>query len=315
MGLVVFLWGSMPLCAQSWPNRPVRIVAPFTPGGPVDLVGRISAQRLSILLGQPFLVDNRGGAGGIIGTEIVAKAPPDGYTLLFTTGSHASNPAYVKKLPYDTIKDFSPVTMIGKNYGQVYVIHPSIPVRSVRQFIGFSKSHPGQMTYGANGTGNITYIAAELLKSMAGIQLLEIQYKGTGPVVTDLLGGHLDTAFVAPQSTMPLIQSGKLRAIGMTGLKRWSVMPEVPTFDESGLKGYNLIGWFAFWFPGAVPVDIVNRLQGEIAKMVHEPEMKKRFEDIGLIVDGSKSSDFAQFVADDMAFNLTLAKKIGVQPQ
>lgn len=301
--------------AQAWPAKALRVVAPFPPGGPVDLIARITAQRLSAVLGQPVLVDNRSGAGGIIGTEIVAKSPADGYTLLLTTGSHASNPAYNKKLPYDSLKDFAPITMIGKNYGQVFVIHPSLPARSVQSFIALAKTHPGKLSYGANGIGNLTNITAELMMSMGGIKMLEVQYKGTAPVMTDLLGGHLDTAFVAPQSTLPLIQSGKVRAIGITGLQRWHVLPTVTTFDESGMKGYNLIGWFALWYPAGVPSDIVNRLQSEIARMVQEPEIKKRFDDIGLITVASKPAEFAKFVEEDTAFNAVLAKKIGVQPQ
>ena len=299
---------------QNYPNKPVKIVIPFAVGGPVDTIARILSQRLSNVTGQTVLVDNRGGGGGVIGPSIVTKANPDGYTILLSTGSMTSNPAFNADIPFDTIKDFTPVTMLARNYGQLFVVNPNMPVNSVSEFIQYAKTSTKGLNYGAAGIGNITYIAPEMMKTMTGIKMKDIEYKGTAPAITDLMGGHIDLCFVGTQNLLSLVQSGKLKALAITGPTRWNELPDVPTMHEAGVTGYELIGWFGVWLPAKAPPELVNRLYQEIVKALDDPQVKKQFEEAGLVSVLSSPDNFKKFTEKDLLAMKELAKKIGANP-
>lgn len=301
--------------AKNYPSKPIRIVVPFPPGGPVDFIARTAGQKLTVILGQNIVVDNRAGAAGIIGAELVAKSTPDGYTLLLTTGTMSTTPLFLKKLPYDTVRDFLPVTMVTRNTGHVLVVNPKVAARSVREFIALAKANPGKLNYGAPGYGNTLHLAAELFNVLAGVKTTLIQYKGTAPALNDLISGQIDMYFPDAQTSLPLIQAGRIRALAVTGAQRLKQLPDVPTLDESGVKGYKFYGWFALWFPAATPPAYVGRIQSAVASAVNDPEIKQRFNEVGLESVGSTPPEFAKFFADDRAFYKALTEKIGVVPQ
>jgi tripartite-type tricarboxylate transporter receptor subunit TctC len=297
---------------QAYPSKPIRIVVPFAAGGPVDLVGRILSQKLNASMGQPFVLDNRGGAGSVVGSDIVAKSAPDGYTWLLTTGSLTSISAFNENVPFDPVRDFTPVTMVARNFGQVLVVHPSVPAKNVKELVALAKSRPGKMNYASAGVGNITYIAAEMMKSMAGLQIVDVQYKGMGPAFNDLLGGHVDICFAPTQTALPLIQTGRVRALAMTGPSRWKVLPDVPTMREAGLKDYDLVGWFGLWLPPGAAAQLVGRIHTETARALGDPDVKQRFDELGLEPVASPPEAFAAFAKQDVAGMRELARKIGL---
>lgn len=298
---------------QSYPNKPIRVVVPFAAGGPVDLVGRMLIQKLNVFMGQPFILDNRGGAGSVVGSDIVAKSPPDGYTWLLSTGSLTSISAFNENVPFDPIRDFTPVTMVARNFGQVLVVHPSVPARTVKELIALAKAQPGKMTYASAGIGNITYIAAEMMKSMTGVRIVDVQYKGMGPAFNDLLGGHVDMCFAPTQTALPLIQTGRVRALAMTAPSRWKVLPDVPTMRESGLRDYELVGWFGLWLPPGTSPQLVSRIHTETARALGESDVRQRFDELGLEPIGSQPEAFASFARQDVIAMRELARKIGLR--
>ncbi|MGZ5119328.1 MAG: tripartite tricarboxylate transporter substrate binding protein [Burkholderiales bacterium] len=264
----------MSASAQSYPNRPVRLVMPFPPGGNVDAFGRILARQIEGQLGQPVVVDNRAGANGIIGVDIVAKAPPDGYTLLDTSFSFVINPSIYRKLPYDTEKDFAPITNFAMGLGYVLTAHPSVPVQTVRDLVALAKKTP--LRYSSPGVGNGQHLAGELLATKAGIQLLHVPYKGGGPALTAVLGGEVQLTFTAAAVGAPHIKSGKLRALGFSGAARLASLPEVPTIAESGVPDFAYdSGWHGLFAPAKTPASVVNRLYTEVAKAVQEPKLRE----------------------------------------
>jgi tripartite-type tricarboxylate transporter receptor subunit TctC len=300
-------WAQPP--ASDYPNRPIRVIIPTAPGGPVDIVGRMMAQKMGTLMGQPMLVDDRGGAAGFIGTDMVAKAPPDGYTLLSDSGGHTSNPAFNPNAPYDPIKDFAPVTLVAKNYGQVLVVHPSVPAKNLKELIALAKARPGKLSYGG-AFGSILSIAAELMKISANVDIVGVDYKGAGPAMTDLLGGHIDMIFAGTQQALPFIQAGKLRAIAITGPKRWKGLPDVPTVEEAGLKSIEMVGWFGLWAPKGTPAAVVNRLHAEAVKALQDPEVKAQLDKLGLEPSGASPDEFEKFQQADEAAMRALAQKV-----
>ena len=311
MVLVVSVAGAQSL-PKGYPAKPIRIVVPFAAGGPVDVVGRNLIQRLTVSMGQPFVLDNRGGNGSALGAEIVAKSPADGYTWLLNTGSQTSIAAFNENVPFDAIRDFSPVTMAARNFGQVLIVHPSVPAKSVKELIALAKARPGKLNYASAGIGNITYIAAEMMKVAAGVQILDIQYKGTGPATSDLLGGHVDMLFSPTQTCLQLIQTGRVRALAMTGASRWKMLPEVPTMQEAGFKDYDLVGWFGIWLPAGAAPELVARIQGEVVRALADVDLKKRFDEVGLEGVGMPADAFAKFAAQDAVAMRELARKIGL---
>ena len=303
--------------AQStgYPARPVRIIVPFSAGSPVEIPARPVAQRLAETMGQQFLIDNRTGASGTIGTELVVRAPRDGYTLLWTNCSHSSNPSFYKKLPYDTLADLAPVTQSNVTYGNVLVVHPSVPARSVKEFIALAKSMPGKLNYASAGVGSPPHVTGALFAATTGIQLAHVPYKGTAVAFTDVLAGHVEVMFASPTYTHPFIRTGRVRALGMGGPRRTPVLPEVPTFQETGLTGFDVTCYHGIWFPAGVPAEIVRRLHAEVAKALALPEVRKHYADNGLIPVGNSPEEFAEFLVKDIAHQARIAKQIGLQPQ
>lgn len=296
--------------AKDFPNKRIRIIIPFAAGGPPDFSARVISPKLTANWGQPVVVENRGGGGAVIGSELVAKSPPDGYTWLITTGSHTSNSAFNENVPYDPVRDFTPVTQLVRSFGQVLVVHPTVPVKNVKELVALARQRPGRINYASFGIGNITYITAELLKSMAKINIVAVQYKGVGSSISDLVGGHVDLCFAPMQAVFPLIQQGRLRAIASTGRKRQEVLPDVPTMIESGFKDFDLTGWHGVYLPAGVPRDIVNRIYNEIVRVLDEPDVKQRMHETQYEIVASKPEEFAKYVAQDAAFMRDLAHKI-----
>ncbi len=313
-GAVVLCALPASLSAQSlpkdYPNKRIRIIVPFAAGGPPDFSARVLSPKLNVLMGQPIVVENRAGAGAVLGSEHVAKSPPDGYTWLITTGSHTSNSAFNQNVPYDPVRDFTPVTQLVRSFGQVLVVHPTVPARTVKELIALARKRPGEINYASFGVGNITYIAAELMKAMAGINIVAIQYKGVGSSIGDLVGGHVDLCFAPMQAVFPLIQSGRLRAIASTGTARHAVLPDVPTMQESGLKDFDLVGWHGLWLPAGASPELVSRIYTEVVRALGEADVKQRLRETQYEIVASKPEEFTKFVVQDVAFMRDLARKI-----
>ena len=303
--------------AQSagYPAKPVRMIVPFSAGSPIELPARAIGQRLSETMGQQFVVENRTGASGTIGTEAAAKAPPDGYTLLFTNCSHGANPSFFKKLPYDTVADFAPITQTNGTYGNLLVVHPSVPARSVKEFIALAKARPGQLHYASAGVGSPPHVAAALFAAMAGINLTHVPYRGTAATVNDVVGGHIEVMLMSPITATGFVKSGRLRALGISGPVRSPWLPDVPTILETGLTGYDVTCWHGMWFPAGTPAEIVRRVHAEVVKALAVPEVRKHIVDNGLRPLGSSPEEFAEFLRKDIARQASIAKKIGIQPQ
>ena len=298
-----------------YPVRPVRVIVPFSPGSPIEVPARAVGNRLAEALGQSFVIENRPGAGGIIGSEIVARAPKDGYTMLAMNCAHTANPSLYKKLPYDTLADFQPVIQINSTWGNILVVHPTVPVKSVREFIALAKSAPGKLHYASGGVGSPPHVTAALFAAEAGIKLTHVAYKGTAPAFPDVLSGYVEAMFVSPTFSYPYIQAGRVRALGMAGPKRMPLFPEVPTFNEAGVPGFELTCYHGFWFPTGVPADIVRRVYTDAAKAIATPEVRKELESQSLIPAGSSPEEFSAFLQKDVVRYSGIAKKIGLQPQ
>ena len=298
--------------AQQYPAKAIRIVVGFAPGGGTDIVARIIGAKLSDNWKQPVLVDNRAGATGTIGADIVAKAPPDGYTLILGhVNSHGIAPNLFKKLPYDAQRDFEMVAYVGY-VPNVLVVHPSIPAKNVKELIAIAKSRPGQMSYASSGVGSTQHLAGEMLKLISGIDIIHVPYKGSGPAVVDLLAGHVVMNFDTLPPVLPHIQSGRMRALAVTTPKRAGPLPNVPTMVESGLKGFEMTNWYGFMAPGKTPRDIVARLNGEINKIMALPEQKSRLEEIGTQLEPGSAEQFTKFLASEIAKYAKLVKASGV---
>lgn len=282
--------------SQAYPTKPVRVIVGYPPGGGVDIAARLVASALSELWGNTALVDNRPGAAGGIGTEIAAKATPDGYTLMLCQiASHAINPARYKKLPYDHIRDFAPVSMIGST-PNVLVVHPSVPMKSIGELIAYAKAHPGKINYGSSGVGASPHLSIELLKSMTGIDIVSVQYKGAALALADVLGGQLHAMVGNLPGPLPSIKASKVRALGVTSAKRNARAPDVPTFAESGVPGYDVSSWYGICAPAAVPKPILAKLNADLVKILNSPELRQRLEDQGIDVTPSTPEQFAAHI-------------------
>ena len=295
---------------KDYPNKPIRVVVPSPPGGPPDLIMRMIAPKMSMSMGQNLVIDNRAGAGGVVGTNFVAKAAPDGYTWLFTTASHTNTPPFNQNVPFDPVKDFSHVSLVAQNFGQALIVPPNFSAKSVQELIALARQQPGKLNYGSAGIGTASHIPAEVMKSMSGTDIVAVQYKGVPEVITDVLAGRMDMMFVGTQIAAPLLQSGRVRILALTGAKRWKGLPDVPTMQESGFKGYNLINWFGLWLPAGASRELVARLHSEVVKALADPEVLRQFDVQGLEAVGSKPDDFARFVAKESAFITELARKL-----
>jgi tripartite-type tricarboxylate transporter receptor subunit TctC len=299
----------------AYPARPIRMIAPFTAGSTVDVMARVVQEQLTGRLNQNIVVDNRPGANGIIATEMVARARPDGYTLLITTGSFTGNVVATKKLPYDPVHDFAPITQIARSYGLLLVVHPGITAQSIKELVAYAKAHPRKLSYASSGVGNMTHLVGELLNSLAGIEINHVPYKGSAPALTDVIARQVDMTFISTVSVMPFIRSNRVKPLALTGGDRSPVMPQVPTFKEIGYTDFEMTGWYGLWFPAKTPAAIVTRINDEIKKAVVSPEMKARLDELGLIAVASSPADFAKYLQEDLALQLRIARKAGIEPQ
>ena len=300
---------------QSYPSRPVRLVVGFAPGGSTDVTARIVAERLGSAFGQQVIVDNRTGAGGNIGADIVAKSSPDGYTvLLATTGVMAFNDYLYTKLPYDAQKDFAPVTQIG-SLPLIIVVPASLPAKSVKDLVALAKAAPGKYTFGSSGVGGATHVTAELFKALAGIDIVHVPYKGSGQMMTDLVGGQIQIAFDQISSSIGFVKTGKLRALGITTAKRSELLPDLPSIAEGGVAGYEATSWNGLAVRAGTSRAIVDRLQQETRKQIFDPAVKPRLFELGIEPIGSTPEQFAALIKSERAKWIPLFRKIGIQPQ
>jgi tripartite-type tricarboxylate transporter receptor subunit TctC len=297
-----------------YPARPVRLVVPFAAGGTNDILGRIVAEKLAEKFGQPFVADNRAGANTVVGSEIVARATADGHTLLIVSASIAVNPSLVRALPYDTLRDFAPIGMVaGGPY--LMVIHPAVPAKTVGEFIAWVKSQQGKVNYASTGTGSPPHLAAELLKITAGIDMQHIPYKGGGAALPDLIAGRVSMFFGSIATLRPHVDSGRLRAVGMTTAQRSAAMPDVPTFIESGLAGYEVNGWYGLLTTGKTPRAIVERLSATLRQILNDPETRAQFVKNGLDPAPGSADEFARLLSAEIVKWASVVKAAGIKAE
>ena len=285
--------------AQPYPARPLRIVAPLAPGGTTDIIARMLAQRFGDTWGQPVVVDNRPGAGGNIGNQIVAQAPPDGYTLLMAVPPLAINPSLYRKAGYDPVKDFAPVSLVA-SVPIVLAVHPAVPARSVKELVALARAKPGTLNYASSGSGGGPHLAAALFADMAQIDVVHVPYKGSGPAMTDLLGGQVQMQFSGLPPLLPVIRAGRLRALAVGGTQRTAALPDTPTIAESGLPGYDAASWQGVAMPAGTPVAVIGTVHREIARFVGTPEAKARFAEIGAEPVGGTPDAFSAFIRSEV---------------
>lgn len=291
---------AIPAFAQ-YPQKPVKIIVPYPPGGTTDILARIVAGQLTASLGETFIVENKPGASGAIGTQLVARSAPDGYTLLMgTINTHGINSALNKQLPYDAIKDFAPITIVAST-PNVLAVHPDVPVKTLAELLALARAQPDKLSFGSTSTGGSPHMSGELLKMMANVSMVHIPYKGAGPMLSDLLGGQIPIGFDNMPSTIGHIRSGKLRAIAVTTSKRWAGAPEVPTIAESGVPGYEVSAWFGLLAPAGTPAAVVEALHRAIGAAIRRPDVEKRLVDIGAEPVGNTPAQFARHIGDEVA--------------
>ena len=287
--------------AQNWPTRPVRLISPFAPGGGADITSRAVAQKLSTSLGQQVLVENRGGAGGMIGVDIAAKSPADGYTVVMgTIGPIAINPSLYKKMTYDPMRDLIPVSQAA-NALNVLVVHPSLPAKNVKEMIAIAKARPGQMNYGSSGPGATDHLAGELFNVLAGVKMVHVPYKGGAPAMLDLVSGNVQVVFSTVSTAIAAMDSKRVRPLAMTGNQRFELMPELPTVAEAGLKGFEVNNWYGIFLPAGTPKDIVTRLNADVVKALAAPDVKKRLLEAGIVATSSSPEGFTAYVKAETA--------------
>jgi tripartite-type tricarboxylate transporter receptor subunit TctC len=302
-----------PVASQPYPAKSIRMIIGFPPGGGTDIIGRIVAQRLSEVLGQQILPDNRGGAAGQIAAELAAKAPPDGYTVMMAHIAAISIlPSLIAKLPYDPQKDFSPISLvaIGPN---LLVVHPSLPVRSVKELIGLAKARPGQLYFASPGSGSVQHLAGELFNLEARVNMVHVPYKGSGQSIVDLIAGNVHLNFDSVPPVLPHVRSGRLRALAVTSQKRFSILPEIPTVTEGGVAGFDLSTWWGLVAPAAVNKDIIARLEAETVKLLHQPDVKERIAFAGADTVGNTAEEFAIFIRAERAKYARIVKDANIR--
>jgi tripartite-type tricarboxylate transporter receptor subunit TctC len=297
--IVAMLFGCGFAAAQSYPTKPVRMLVPFPPGGGTDYTARLISQKLTEMWGQQVIVDNRPGASTTIASEIVAKAPADGYTLIMGSTNHTINPSLYPRIPYDTIKDFAPVT-VAVTASYVLVVHPALPVKTVKELIALARARPGEINYASSGSSGPQHIAGELFKLMAKVDMTHVPYKGGGPAVVALLGGHVQAQFSTPVSALPHVRTGKLRALGVTSLKRSEAIPEVPTISEAALPGYEAVTWWGILAPARTPREIVNKIHADTVKALQMPDTLEKLAREGVNPAGTTPEQFATMIQDEM---------------
>jgi len=303
-----------PASAQAFPNRPVKMIVASVPGGILDIVGRTVAAKMAEDLGQPIVVENKPGAGGVIGGEAMVKSPADGYTILKVATSHAINPSVYAKLPYDTIKDYAPITQTVR-LTNMLVVHPSVPANNLRELIALAKAKPRTLTFGSAGNGQSNHLSGELMAKMAGIELVHVPYKGSAASLNDLLAGSISMMFVDVLSAVPHVKSGRLKAIAVTGLERSAAAPEYPTLHESGVPGFNGSSWLGLVAPAGTPKEIVARLNAAAVKALRSPEVRENFLAKGVEPVGSSPEEYAAFIESEIPRWAEAARAAGIKPQ
>lgn len=313
LGPVALLsWVSLNIAhAQSYPSKTVRMIVPFAAGGNTDIIARVYAPKMAEALGQQIIIDNRGGAGGTIGTEMAARAVPDGYTLLMVSAGHTINPAMIKKLPYDSVRDFTPIGVVA-DVPTAFVVHPSLPAKNLKEFIAIAKSRPGEIFYSTAGRGTVGHLSAELLNSVAKIKLTAVHYKGSGPSMIDLVGGHVQMQFPSMPAAVQHVSSGKLRMIAQTGEKRSGAAPTVPTMQESGLKGFVVSSGFAMFAPAGTPRTIIDRVHSALVKALNDPAVKASLAKQGAEVVAGTPAQHDAFNKAEIARWIKVVKDAGI---
>ena len=313
LGCLISL-AAVPVQAQPYPSRPIRMVVPFAPGGAVDLVARTLAPRLNEALGQPVVVDNRGGAGGTVGTDIVAKARSDGHTLLVASMGVAVNAVLYPKLPYDTLKDLAPVTTLGEQ-PNIVVVHPSLAARSIGELVALARSKPGQLSYASGGVGSNTHLVTLLFMHIAKVDMLHVPYKGLGPAIAELVGGQVQLAISNVSTAVPHVKSGRLRLLAVTSGKRFPLFPDTPTVDEAGVKGYKSSGWYGLWVTAGAPKPVILRLNREATKILNSAAVKDQFDAQGLQAIPVSPEAFGKRLREEIRKWGVVVRASGVKPE
>jgi tripartite-type tricarboxylate transporter receptor subunit TctC len=314
LALVLCIPGAAVSFAQNYPSRPVKIVVPFGAGGPADVYSRVLAQHLSEALKQPFVVEDRPGAGSIIGTDAVAKSPPDGYTLLAMSNTHTTNESLVPNKPFQLMRDFVPVA--GINYSDLLmVIHPSVPAKDLKEFIAYAKSKPGQLNYASSGTGTPYHMAAELFKAMSGTDIVHVPYKASGDMRNSVIGGHVQMGFDAITTMAANVKAGQVKALGTSASKRSTVLPEVPTIAEAGVPGYESTIWLGIMAPVGTPKPVVDKLNAEINKAINRPEVKEAWDKQGAVPLAMSPAEFETYLRKDIDKWAAVVKSANIKPE
>lgn len=300
--------------AQDYPNKPVRFIVPYAPGGSSDILARTLGQKLAEAMGQPFIIDNRPGAGSMVGTDVLAKSPADGYTIILSDMPHTINPSINPKVPYDPVKDFSPVTVISVSPMFLFV-HPSFEAKSVKELIALAKAQPNKFAIASGGNGATTHLVAELLQASAGIKLTHVPYKGAGPAIADVAAGQVPITFTSMATAAPLVKAGRLRVLGVTSSKRLAAFPDVPTFEESGLTGLTFEHWWGIMAPARTPAAIVAKLHGEIVKALAAPDVRDRFTALAVEPRTNTPDQFRALIESDLARWAKVVRDAGIKPE
>ncbi len=293
-----------------FPNRPIRVVVPSPPGGPPDLILRALGPKLQASLGQPVVTENRAGGGGVVGTAYLARQPADGYTWLFTTASHVNLVPFNDNVTYDPVRDFTHVTLAAQNFGQALLVHPRVQANSLQELIALAKREPGKLTYVNAGNGTASHIPAELMKSMTDTDILSVPYRGVAEGMTDLLAGRIDIFFVGTNIALEHVRAGRVRCLAITGARRWKGRPEVPTMQEQGLAGFEVVNWFGLWLPANAPRPIVERIHRAVASAVEEPDVKSQFDTRGREGVAMPPDRFAIFVAEQARIAQEIGRRV-----
>ena len=300
--------------AAAFPERPVRFVVASSPGGALDVLARLTGPKLTEKWGQPVVVDNRAGAGGVIGTEIVANANPDGYTILVIAQGFTANPYLYRKLPYRTPQDFSPITILATG-PNVLVVHPSVKVNSVKELVALAKSQPGKLNYATSGVGAASHLSIEMFKRMSGVDMVHIPYKGAGAATAAVVGGQVQLLFTSTGAAIPHIRAGRLQALGVTTIKRSSVLPDVPTIAETGFPGFRVDGWYALLAPANTPKPGIDKIYSDVAAVLKTPDVAKRIESFGLEPNGLSPHEFSAYIRDELAKWGKVIREAGIKPE
>jgi tripartite-type tricarboxylate transporter receptor subunit TctC len=308
------LLASTGAAAQQYPVKPVRLIVPFVPGGNTDIIARVVTPEMSKALGQQIVIENRGGAGSTIGTEVVARAPADGYTLLMVSAAHVINPAMIRKLPYDSIKDFAPISVVA-DVPTAFAVHPALPVKNVKEFIALAKARPGQLNYSTAGRGTVGHLSAELLSSIAQIKMVHIAYKGTGQSITDLIAGHVQLQFSSMPAVINQARAGKLRLLAQTGEKRSAAASDVPTMLESGVKGFVVSSGFGLLAPAGTPRPVIDRVHGALLKALADPGVRNNLSGQGADPVGNTPEAYDAFNKTEIAKWIKVAREAGIEPE